>query len=130
MTFKGHSYGVGVRLSSTNKVLLAVENFEDVEPEGMLRQACEAEAGCPGYIETSSGMYWPSSSPLERKGWYYFTPRPTLQGGSIVVVRLVMCPEGKEGIPVAATSGRLLRGSGSCGNAVRYFDCWASERWR
>ncbi|CAL5219284.1 g1087 [Coccomyxa viridis] len=84
VTFKGHSYGVGVRLSSTNKVLLAVENFEDVEPEGMLRQACEAEAGCPGYIETSSGMYWPSSSPLERKGWYYFTPRPTLQGVELI----------------------------------------------
>ena len=88
----GRSYDVGVRLASTNEAILLVEHFEDVEPPEMLRQACEEKAQCPGYIEElSTGLHWPSSFPLERKGWYVFTPRPSLQGESMVMAVLTQC---------------------------------------
>ncbi len=82
VTYRGRSYDVGVKLGGTDDtVLLVVKDFEDVRPPGMLRQACEAAAGCPGYIdELDTGLSWPSMFPLERKGWYLFKPRPSPQG--------------------------------------------------
>ena len=82
VTYKGHSYDVGVKLGGTDDTtLLLVKDFEEVEPPGMLRQACEAAAKCPGWIqEIDTGLVWPSIFPLERKGWYLFMPRPTWQG--------------------------------------------------
>ncbi len=82
----GHPYDVGVKLGGTDdRVILVAKDFEDVQPPGMLRQACEAAAGCPGYIdELDTGLCWPSMFPLERKGWYLFHPRPAPQGEPIL----------------------------------------------
>ena len=42
VSVNGRSYDVCVRLGGTNRVLLLVEDFEDVRPPGILKQACEA----------------------------------------------------------------------------------------
>ncbi len=82
VTYKGQPYDVGVKLGGTvDRTLLLVKDFEDVRPPGMLRQACEAATGCPGYIiELDADTVWPSMYPLQRKGWYLYMPRPTPQG--------------------------------------------------
>ena len=91
VSVNGRSYDVCVRLGGTNKVLLLVEDFEDVRPPGILKQACEAKAGCPGYVEqVSTGLSWPSSFPLDQKGWYTFVARPPPQGGSVSVPVLAL----------------------------------------
>ena len=108
VSINGRRYDVGVRLARSNKVLLLVEHIEDVEPPGMLRQACEAKAQCPGYIEDmSTGVHWPSSFPLDRRGWYIFTPRPSLHGMSMIIAVLTL-----SGAGFAPWNGRsFLRGT-------------------
>ena len=75
-------YDVDMRLASTNEVIVLVEqDFEDIEPKEVLRQACEAKAKRLGYIEELSiGLHWPSSFPLERERVQL---RPSLQGESL-----------------------------------------------
>ncbi|CAL5222798.1 g5214 [Coccomyxa viridis] len=87
----GHPYDVGVKLGGTDdRVILVAKDFEDVQPPGMQRQACEAAAGCPGYIdELDTGLCWPSMFPLERKGWYLFHPRPAPQGFGVIMENIL-----------------------------------------
>ena len=90
----GRSYDICVRLWGSNRVLLLVENFEDVKAPGLLEQAAAAKAGCPGCLEDEEeGLSWDSFYPLERKGCYIFYPRLPRQGDSTFVTVLAHSDE-------------------------------------
>ena len=72
----GRSYDVCVKLWGSGRVLLLVENFDDVKAPGLLAHAAQAAAGCPGCLEDEEeGIYWSLTHPLEKKGCYIFFPR-------------------------------------------------------
>ena len=71
----GTTYDVCVRLCGTDRVLVLAKNFEDVRAPRLLRQAAEAQAGCPGYLEDEEqGLFWSSIYPLNKKDRYIFCP--------------------------------------------------------
>lgn len=79
----GRTYDVCVILCGTNRVLLVVDNFEDVKAPGLLRQAAEEKAGCPGCIEDEEeGLHYSDYCPLEKKGTYVFYPSIPRRGGA------------------------------------------------
>ena len=77
----GRSYDVCVKLCGSGRVLLLVENFDDVKAPGLLAQAAQAAAGCPGCLEDEEeGIFWSVFDPLEKKGCYIFFPHETPRG--------------------------------------------------
>ena len=77
----GRSYDICVKLCGSGRVLLLVENFDDVKAPGLLTQAAQAAAGCPGCLEDEEeGIFWSVFDPLEKKGCYIFFPHETPRG--------------------------------------------------
>ena len=96
MKIDGRGYDVCVKLCGSNRVLLLVENFEDVKAPGLLEQAAAAKAGCPGCLEDEEeGLYWPSMYPLRKKGCYIFYPSLPRHGESMFVTMLAHFDETK-----------------------------------
>jgi hypothetical protein len=94
LTIDGRSYDICVKLCGSDRVLLLVGKFEDVKAPGLLTQAAEAEAGCPGCLEDEDeGIYWPSDCTLERKGCYIFYPSLPRHGESTFVTVLARSDE-------------------------------------
>lgn len=77
----GRSYDVCVKLWGSGRVLLLVENFENIKAPVLLTQAAQAAAGCPGCLEDEEeGIFWSIMDPLEKRGCYIFFPHAPRQG--------------------------------------------------
>ena len=77
----GRSYDICVKLWGSGRVLLLVENFDDVKAPGLLTYAAQAKAVCHGCLEDEEErIFWSIAHPLENKGCYIFIPQEGLQG--------------------------------------------------
>ena len=64
----GRSYDICVKLWGSGGVLLLVENFDDVKAPGLLTQAAQTAAGCPGCLEDEEeSIYGPSRTHWRKK---------------------------------------------------------------